>query len=150
MAIVIRSEEYKLTLMEKRKERPHRLRDFVLYIGIGVSIAILAITLGVHQAKTGQKPEGFLKWIGFAVMTVLVFWWAIRAYRPFWANIRFWRLIALFAIMHVVFGLGLLLRTTMVSLFPFVVITPLEYFLLSEYLARFLIQKGGAGGEEIR
>jgi hypothetical protein len=127
--------------MERRKERSHRLRDFLLYIAIGTSLAVLAIILGVHQAKTGQKPEVFLKWIGFAVMTLLVFWWAIRAYRPFWANTRFWRLIALFAAIHVVLGLGLLLRTTMVSLFPFVVITPLEYFLLSEYLARFLIQK---------
>jgi len=132
MAIVTKS---------KGQERSHRLRDFLLYIAIGTSLAVLAIILGVHQAKTGQKPEVLLKWIGFAVMTLLVFWWAIRTHRPFWANARFWRLLALFAVIHVVLGVGLLLRTTMVSLLPFVAITPLEYFLLSAYLSRFLIQQ---------
>ena len=141
MAIVTKSGAYKPTLMERRQVRPHRLRDFLLYVAVGSSLAILAIILGVRQAKTGQKPEVLLKWIGFAVMTLLVFWWAIRAYRPFWANARFWRLIALFAMIHFVLGLGLLLRTTMVSLFPFVAITPLEYLLLSAYLSRFLAQK---------
>ncbi len=127
--------------MERRQEHSHGLRDFLLYIAVGTSLAVLAIILGVHQAKTGQKPEVLLKWIGFAVMTLLVFSWAIRTYRPFWTNARFWRLIALFAVIHVVLGLGLLLRTTVISLFPFVAITPLEYFLLSAYLSRFLIQK---------
>ena len=128
----------------------HRLKDLFLYIAIGSSLAVLAVILGVHQAKTGQKPEVLLKWTGFTVMTLLLFWWAIRAYRRFWANARFWRLITLFAIIHVFVGVCLLLRTTMTSLFPFVVITPLEYFLLAEYLARFIIQKRGAHGEEIR
>jgi hypothetical protein len=141
MAIATKSEGSKPTVMPQRQERSHRIRDLLLYIAIGTLLAVLAITLGVHQAKTGQKPEVLLKWIGFAVMTLLVFWWAIRAYRRFWTNARFWRLLAVFAAIHAVLGVGLLLRTTMVSLFPFVVITPLEYFLLSASLSRFLIQK---------
>jgi cation transport ATPase len=141
MAIATKCQGRKPTAMARHQERSHRIRDFLLYIAIGVLVVVLIGLLGVHQAKTGQKPEVLLKWIGFAVMTLLVFWWAIRAYRPFWANARFWRLIALFAAIHVILGVGLLLRTTMVSLFPFVAITPLEYFLLSACLSRFLIQK---------
>jgi cation transport ATPase len=125
----------------QHQELSHRIRDSLLYTATGTSLAVLAITLGVYQAKTGQKPEALLKWIGFAVMTLLVFWWAIRAHRLFWTNARFWRLLTVFAVIHAVLGVGLLLRTTMVSLFPFVVITPLEYFLLSACLSRFLTQK---------
>lgn len=141
MATVTESHEHKPTLAARHQERSHRVRDFLLYIAVGTSLAVLAITLGVHQAKTGQKPEASLKWIGFAVMSLLIFWWTIGSSRPFWTNARFWGLLAVFAIMHVIVGVALLLRTTMVSLFPFVVITPLEYFLLSMCLSRFLIQK---------
>jgi hypothetical protein len=141
MAIVTESHEPNPSPTVRHQERSHRVRDFLLYIAVGTSLAVLAITLGVHQAKTGQKPEASLKWIGFAVMSLLIFWWTIRMYRPFWTNARFWKLLAVFAIMHIVVGVGLLARTAMPSLFPFVVITPLEYFLLSVYLSRFLIQK---------
>jgi hypothetical protein len=141
MAIATKSSAPKPADMARRQERSHRIRDFLLYIGIGALLAVLAITLGVHQAKTGQKPEVLLKWVGFAVMTLLIFWWAVLAYRPFWTDTRFWRLLAVFAVIHAVLGVGLLLRTTMISLFPFVVMTPVEYFILSAYLSRFLIQK---------
>jgi cation transport ATPase len=141
MAIATKREGCKPTVMTQRHEQSHRLRDFLAYTAIGTSLAVLAIVLGVHQAKAGQKPEVLLKWVGFALMTLLVFWWAIRTYRPFWTDARFWRLLAFFAAIHTVLGVVLLLRTTMVSLFPFVVITPLEYFLLSGYLSRLLIQK---------
>jgi uncharacterized membrane protein len=102
MAIATKSSVPKPTDMARRRESSHRIRDFLLYIAIGTLLAVLAITLGVHQAKTGQKPEVLLKWIGFAVMTLLVFWWAVRAYRPFWTNTRFWRLLAVFAVIHTV------------------------------------------------
>ena len=141
MAIATNSDAHRPTPGAGHQEASHRLRDFLVYIAIGTSLAVLAIILGVHQAKTGQKAEVLLKWIGFAVMTLLVFWWAIRTHRRSWSNARFWRLLALFAVIHIVLGVGLLLRTTMVSLFPFVVITPLEYFLLSAYLSRFLIHE---------
>jgi uncharacterized membrane protein len=127
--------------MAQPQKRSHKVRDFLLYIAIAVSLVALVGLLGVHQAKTGQKPEVLLKWIGFAVLTVLVFWWVIRAYRSFWANARFWRFIALFGAIHAVLGIGLLLRITVVSFLPFVAITPLEYLLLSAVLSRCMIQK---------
>jgi multisubunit Na+/H+ antiporter MnhB subunit len=141
MAIVTKSEPYKSTLAEKRQGHSRRLRDFFLYIAIGMSVAILASLLGVYQAKTGQKPDALLKWIGFTIMSLLVFRWTIRAYRPQWGRARFWTLLAIFAVIHAGLGVGLLLRTKTGSLFPFVVIIPLEYFLLSTYLSRFLTQK---------
>jgi hypothetical protein len=129
------------TVMAQQRVRPHRMRDLLVYILVGVLVVALAIALGVHQAKTGQKAEASLKWIAFAFMTLLIFWWTIRAYRPFWANAKFWKLVSFFAVIHFVLGVGLLARTTTRSLFPFAVITPLEYFLLSTCLSRFLFGK---------
>jgi hypothetical protein len=143
MAIVTKCKERKPMVMPQQQERSHRIRDFLIYVAIGTALAVFAITLGVHQAKTAQRPEGLLKWIGFGVMTSLVFWWTIRAYRPFWTNAGFWRLLALFAMVHVVLGTGLLLRTTMVSLFPLVVVAPLEYLLLSSCLSFLMPRAGG-------
>src|SRR5438034_7737754 len=90
--------------MTKHKEPSHRLRDFLLYIAIGVSIAASVILLGVHLAKTGQKPEAGTKWIGFFILTLLLFWWTIRAYVPFWNNPRFWKFLVAFAVVHLVLG----------------------------------------------
>jgi hypothetical protein len=51
----LRSERVKLTpellFMPALENRSHRVRDFFLYIVIGVAVAALAILLGVHQAK---------------------------------------------------------------------------------------------------
>lgn len=127
--------------MARPQKRSHRMLDFLIYIAIGTLLAGLAIALGIHQAKTGQRAIGHLKWIGFAIMTLLVFWWTIRAYKPFWTNARLWKLLVLFAVMHLALGVGLLWSITMLSLFPFMVITPLECFLASAFISHFLLQK---------
>ena len=115
----------------------HRLRDVLLYIVIGVLIALLAITLGVYQAKMNGRPDKLLKWVGFSVMTLLVFTWVIRR-RLRSMNAQFWKLLGLFAVVHVILGVRLLLWTTTTSLIPFIIATPLEYILLSSILSRIL------------
>jgi LPXTG-motif cell wall-anchored protein len=124
------------TAVAQHQEHSQGIRDFLLYIAVGVSVAVLAVTLGVYQAKTGDQPADLLKWVGFAVMTLLVFLWAIRRYRRLWRNTRFWKLIGAFAAIHFIVGIGLLFRTTVTSLVPFVIVTPLEYFLLRAFLSR--------------
>ena len=114
----------------------HRPRDVSLYIAVGALIAVLAITLGVYQAKMLGRPGDLLKWVGFSVMTLLVFSWAIREHRSATISSRFWKFLGVFVVIHVVLGVSLLLRTAVTSLFPFVIATPLEYFLLSAVLTR--------------
>jgi cation transport ATPase len=141
MALVTESRVGKSSPHEKPSKRSHRLRDFAVYVAISVCIVVLIGLLAVHQAKTGQKPGALLKWIGFAVMTLLIFWWAIRAYRPYWGNARFWRLLAVFALLHVVLGISILTRLIVGSLFPFVLAAALEYYLLLEYLEHLLLPR---------
>ena len=122
------------------QQRSHRIRDFLIYIGVGVSVAILAISLGIAQAKSGDRSApDLLKWVGFSVMTLLIFSWGLRQYHTFWKTRKFWKLITAFAAIHLIFGIGLLSRTTITSLFPFMLVTPLEYFLLDTFLSKFLI-----------
>jgi hypothetical protein len=60
--------------MPKLKRRSHRLRDFFLYILIAVAVAGLAILLGVHAAKTGQRPDRLASVSGFVLVTLVSAW----------------------------------------------------------------------------
>lgn len=132
------------TASPRRDQGSHRLRDVLLYVIIGLSIGVMAFTLGVYQAETSRRPENLLKWAGFSIMTLLVFSWAVREHRPRSVNSQFYKLLGLFAVIHVVLWVSLLLRTTITSLFPFIIATPLEYFLLSFILTR-IRPSGGTG-----
>jgi hypothetical protein len=127
--------------MKKTVHKSHRLRDLILYVAIAVLIVTLGGLIGIHQAKTGQKPDASLKWVGFAILTLLVFWWAIRGYRPFWTNSRFWWFLTLFALVHLALGFTVLLRTTMTSLAPFIFVAVVESYALTAYLDRFVLRR---------
>ncbi len=61
--------------MPKLNRRSHRLMHLLLYIFIAVAVAGLAILLGVHSAKTGQRPDRLASIFGF-VLAALVNAWA--------------------------------------------------------------------------
>jgi hypothetical protein len=124
--------------MNKSSHKSHWFRDFLFYVVIGIVVASSAILLGVHQAKVGEKPDALLKWIGFTMMTLLVFSWTIRAYRSFWATARFWRYLALFAVVHIFMGVIVVSRISGASLFPFMVVTVAEASALGACLNRFV------------
>ena len=67
--------------MTKQKVRARRVRDFLLYIVIGVAIAGLALLIGWGQATTGHPSANSLKWGGRAVALILVVWSAVGAYK---------------------------------------------------------------------
>lgn len=67
--------------MTKQKERTRRVRDFLVYVVIGVAIAGLALLMGWGQATTGHPSASSLKWGGCAVTLILVMWRAFGAYK---------------------------------------------------------------------
>ena len=97
--VVSRQRERKIsaTSVNHRTARG-RLRDFLLYCVIGILVAALAVFYGVHQAKTNQTPGFSVKWLGFAILTAIIFGNAIRYTKPFWGLRRFWGLLAAFAV----------------------------------------------------
>jgi hypothetical protein len=116
-----------------------RVRDFLLYVAIGISLIVLIVLYGNYQIAKRQSPGLPVKWLGFGVMTALIFWWAIRAYRPFWKKTKFWGSLTLFSVFHFSLGILILLKLARpVGLIDFAVATVLESYGLTVYLGWFL------------
>lgn len=90
--------------MPKLNHRPHRLRDFSLYILIAVAFAGLAILLGVHAAKTGQQPDVAFKWVGFALNTAFIFGSSLRVVRQSLKRPKLWAMVAVLLLLHGAIG----------------------------------------------
>ena len=116
------------------------MRNFLLYTGVGITVALAAILLGVHQARSGHRAEDSLKWVGFAVLTLLVFWWIAQEHRDLWTGKQFWRFFGAFAMIHAGVGISILVSVRVTSLLPFILATPLEMWLVSACLNRVLSQ----------
>jgi hypothetical protein len=114
------------------------IKDLMLYCIIGVLVAATAILAGIHQARVGVKSEGTVKWIGFSILTALVFGNAIRYSKSYWSSVRFWGLLIVFSLPHFIVGFLVLSKVTKLGLIRFAMVTPVEYFFLDSFLRRFL------------
>ena len=112
--------------MPTLKNRSHRVRDFFLYIVIGVAVATLAALLGVHQAKTGQRPDLVFKWIAFAVNTAFVFGSALRATRSWWKKPKLWAVLAILFLLHGTLGALVISRFERIPLIWYVPVDAAE------------------------
>jgi hypothetical protein len=115
-----------------------KIKQLLLYCIIGVAVSAAAISLGILQAKAGSSAGLPIKWLGFAIMTALVFGNAIRYSKSRWTRPKFWGLLALFLFLHLAVGLAALWRLTQVGLIQFFLATVIEISVLSAYLGRFL------------
>jgi len=115
-----------------------RMRDVLLYCAIAIIIAAAAILIGFYRAKAGLPLGLPVKWMGFAIVTGLVFLNAFRSRRVYWSQRKFWVLMALFSIFHFAAGILVVARLAKVGLIDFAVATLLEYFALSAYLDHFM------------
>lgn len=81
-----------------------RLRDFALYVAIGLCVAMTAI--GV--AQTDISHDAFIRWGGLAVNTCVLFGYFIADSRRFFSRWSFWGLtIALLSLHIILFGIVL-------------------------------------------
>jgi hypothetical protein len=117
------------------------LKDLLIYCAIGVSIALLAIALGIHNAKTNLPPGSGRKWVGFFFMTLLVFVNVFRSYKSYWRLRRFWEIMGPISILHLGFGLIFIARLGTAALISFVIAGLVEYFALTALLDEFLIRR---------
>jgi energy-converting hydrogenase Eha subunit G len=115
-----------------------KIKDFLLYCLIGVLVAATAMLVGLYQARAGLSPESSIKWIGFAGMTMFAFGYVIRHFRRFWAQPKFWWLLAAFLVLHLALGFLIVPKLTDARLIHFAVATPFEYFALTACLNRLL------------
>src|ERR1700750_498205 len=104
-------------------KRRHRLRDYIIYLGIAVSL----VTTIVLLAFEGYTPdESSFKWAEFGINTVIIFGYLIYWFRGSLRKIVFWS--GLFV------GLGI--HTTVFAL----ILRRVDRFPLVYYVALFPIE----------
>lgn len=85
-----------LSREQKRKHVRSRIRDFVLYVLIALTLAALAIA----SAQFGVSHDAFIKWGGLAFMTALLFGYFISESPQYLREHRFWRLLVISLAVH--------------------------------------------------
>ena len=126
------------------------LRDLLFYVAIALLLVGLLLLYALHQVSLGQTAGLPTKWVGYSIMTVLIFLNALRSHRSSWGEARFWILLAPFSALHFGVGIFVVSRLGKVGLIDFAVATLFEYFALSSYLNDFLPRKrtGRPGGSD--
>lgn len=114
------------------RDRLNRIRDFVVYtlVGVGAVAAVAGVAL-----FTAMRLDQAFKWLGFAVMTAIVFGGAIHMNRRWWRIPRFWLLLSSFLAVQSALGAAILSAVTKVYTIVWAVLIPLDYFALGAYLA---------------
>ena len=111
-----------------------RLRDLAVYCAIGVGLVSLIIIYGNYQLSHHEQGGLPLKWIGFAILTALVFGNTVRFSPDRRHSRRFWTTWAILLAAHLAGGILILLRITRIGMLQFFIILPFEYILLDRLL----------------
>jgi hypothetical protein len=118
-----------------------KVRDLLLYGVIGILIAAAAILGGIYNARARLSHETITKWIGFGIMTALVFGNGIKFSRHLWNRRMFWIVLGGFVVLHLIVGVLAVSKAEKVGLLAFAVATPIEYFALVNLVEWFLTRK---------
>jgi len=86
------------------RKRQHRVRDFVLYIGI--SFAVVAVV--IIAALTGFG-HGWGEWIAIAITTSVLFYYWLKICRSVW-RLSFWLITLLLLAAHLSFWAAVMKR----------------------------------------
>ena len=123
-----------------RRTRKGRIKDFLLYTLVGIGSVTAVILIAVF---TRVESDSLFKWLGFGVVTALVFGDTIRTNRCQWRNQRFWFFLGVFFAAQCGLGISLLSTVTKVPAIYWGLFFPLNYGVLAAYLAFFLDLRRG-------
>jgi hypothetical protein len=118
-----------------RRTRTGEVRDLLLYVLVGVG-AVTGVSLVAVFTKVDFNS--LFKWLGFGVVTALVFGDTIRTSLHHWRRRRFWVLLGIFFAVQCGLSIPLLWTVTKVPAIYWGLFFPLDYGALAAYLAYFL------------
>jgi hypothetical protein len=78
------------------KKHPHRIRDFVLYIAISLSVVVVIVLAAISGINWGP----YSKWILLTLFTCLLFGLRFERSRMLWRRRSFWLTCLLFLAAH--------------------------------------------------
>ncbi len=113
----------------KRGATLARVKDFILYIAIGVAAVGATVGWAYYQAKTGGQPDLPMKWLAFAAVTAIAFGYVIKAQRRNWRRPKLWVALGVLAVVHFAIGIYVVWR---LSAFPLILLGALA---AGEYVA---------------
>lgn len=108
-----------------------RIRDFALYIAIGLLVGLSIMWLAFHSGRSGAEV---FKWPGVAVITAILFGCTIKFNRVLWKRRSFWMTLFLLLCVHL-FAFVIVLRLV-VEFRPvwWIVIVPIEHVIVGTAL----------------
>lgn len=112
-----------------------RVRDYVIYI----AIALALLGLGFWYVERGGRDlsAAAMKWLGLALNTPILFWYAVRDYRQDWRYPRFWGIVLALLIVHLGLFSIVLMQVDRLGLLWFVLAIPFEIAGVAMVLLRF-------------
>ena len=122
-----------------RRTKRGAIRDLLLYTLIGIG-AVAGVTSMAVLTKV--EPDPLFKWLGFALVTAIVFGDTVRANRRQWRNQRFWSLLGVFLAVQSAVGVLLLSAIGKVPPIYWGFFFPLDYGVLTACLAFFMDFRG--------
>jgi len=118
-----------------RRTKRGAIRDLLLYTLIGIG-AVAGVTSMAVLTKV--EPDPLFKWLGFALVTAIVFGDTVRANRRHWRSRRFWTLLGVFLAVQCGLGVPLLSVVARVPAIYWGIFFPLDYGALAALLAFFM------------
>ena len=80
------------------KGHSSRLRDFVIYVLIGLLVVVGVLWFAEHSDETGAESLG--KWGGLTLNTLILYGYVINGSRAFWRVWAFWLATASVLMLH--------------------------------------------------
>ena len=116
-----------------------RVWDFVLYIGISVTVIAVVIASAFYTARPGRPITAFqFNWMALAGTTAIVFGETIRTTRRLWGKPRFWYVVAAGLVVQLGLGTAILWEAPRISTLIWgLMVFPLTFAALNASIEHF-------------
>jgi hypothetical protein len=124
--------------LSRTHENRRLVRDWLLYISIGIVVVLAAVGIAVFEARNNIEPGLPLKWLGFIGASAIIFAYSLRSSREIWNRAYFWPVFVVILSLHAGIGVLLLSRLSRVPLVFFAFLPPIELPLIQASLRKLV------------
>ncbi len=124
-----------------------RLRDYVVYVAIGIAWLAILAAFAFHRADTGRSLSPFdLNALAFLSTTAIVFGTVVFAGRRAWRRRRFWSAIGVALVLQVGLGMLLLWQAPKLPALAWGILFPVNCAAVEMWIIQFTTSTSWASG----